>query len=114
VELVADEARPVFSEHAGSAEPRDAIAEMQLAAVIGRRHREEARHGMGGAVGVLKRLPEDHVAAALSVDGACPGEVAQPVQETGGDGDPARMEFGIAPRQPADVAILRWAFVGEG
>ncbi len=68
---------------------------------------------MGGAVRVREAPPQHHVAAAFAVDGSGGREGPQAGQERGRGGDPAAVQFGVAARQPAGVAIVGGRLVGE-
>ena len=74
---------------------------------------EQPGHRVDGALGVDQRLAENHVAAAFAVDPSRFGEAPQTVQETPRLRKAPRMQFRIAARKPAHVAIVGRRFIRE-
>ena len=75
---------------------------------------EQAEHGVGEPFGVFDAFAKHHEAPAFAVHRAGLSEPPYAGSEGGSHGERARVEFGIAPGKPADVAIVPRALVGEG
>src|SRR5262245_26399633 len=74
---------------------------------------EQPGHAVDRAVAIGEAHPEHHVAAALAVDRPCRSEageaVAKPVRRCEQPG----VKLGVAPGEPATVAMLWRRLVGE-
>jgi hypothetical protein len=70
---------------------------MQLAAGEAGFERQQARHGVAGAIGIGEAVAQHHVAAALAIDRAA--ESSHAVEEAAVGSKPPGMEFGVTARQ---------------
>lgn len=70
-------------------------------------------HRMRDPVLVGQALPQNHEAAAFTMDGTGIGELPQTRQKTRGPGQSPGMKLGIAARQPAAIGGIGWGCVSQ-
>ncbi|QTK80233.1 hypothetical protein AT6N2_C2658 [Agrobacterium tumefaciens] len=79
------------------------VAKVHLARGKAGGMRQKPGHRVVDAVGILQRLAEHHVTAALAMNRLCRSKSGDPRLETSGIGELAGMKLGITARQPADI-----------
>src|SRR5688572_22544622 len=90
-----------------------AIAEVELALGEARRVAEQPCHLVARALAVLQAFAQHHVTAAFAVHRPGPRKIRKSAVEAARCGEPPRVQFRIAARQPAYVATVWWSFVRE-
>ena len=114
VELVAAQDRASAPKRAIRRDASLAIAERHAALCKTGFDAEQARHRMGDAGRIGQALAHRHIAPAFAVRRARLGEAPETFAKSRCRRQPPGVQFRIAARKPADIAIGRRRLVGEG
>ena len=116
MELVAAEPGILGAQRSPAAQQPDVpVAEVKLAEGERGLERQQSRHLVTPAVGILDPGAQHHVAAAFAVDRRAPRRrPAKPGHEAPVRREPRGVKLGIAAREIDRIGILTRSFVGEG
>ncbi len=113
VELVSAQPRAGASERPVRKQQRGSVAERHAPLREARDVVQQPEHSVRGAVRRDQRAAENHMATALAMHRAALGEAAHALEKPRRGGERWGVQFRVAARQPAGIAIVRGSLVGQ-